>query len=74
MSRNTTNLKYVISNIQDHTLDDINGICRIDNGQNGHPLPNCTLGFLERLPLEILHNILTQLTIQSLTNFRRVNR
>lgn len=74
MSRSTTDLKYVMSNIQDHTLDDINGICRIDNGQNGHPLPNRTLGTLERLPSEILHIILTQLTIQSLTNLRRVNR
>lgn len=37
-------------------------------------MAECTLGTLEQLPLELLHMILTQLTIRSLTHFRHVNR
>ena len=64
---------YTFLGIIDHTLDDIEGLCRLDNGHDRR-VPCYGLGPLEIVPLEILQMILLRLDIQSMTHFRRVNR
>ncbi|RDH33410.1 hypothetical protein BDQ94DRAFT_178881 [Aspergillus welwitschiae] len=69
---------YIFLDIQDHTLD---GIDKVSQGRDGTPeldlnaRPPCYgLGTLETLPLEVVHLTLIQLDMQSLIDFRRVNR
>lgn len=64
---------YTSPRIADHHLGDIDNLCRLDNGRH-HPHPDCSIGALEQLPLELLNIVLTQLDIRSLTDFRRVNQ
>ncbi|KAK2845244.1 hypothetical protein FQN49_005913 [Arthroderma sp. PD_2] len=56
----------------DHRLDDIEDLCPLDNGRHQH-VTTSNIGALEQLPLELLHMMLVQLDIRSLTDFRRVN-
>jgi hypothetical protein len=74
MSDSTNNLIYDFSNLADHTLDDIEYFCNLNNGRYDYVNPTHTLGALDRLPVELLNMVLTQLTIRSLADFRRVNR
>ncbi|KAL4905246.1 hypothetical protein BDW74DRAFT_178251 [Aspergillus multicolor] len=67
------NLGYRYSKLHDHTLDDNETLCALDNGRH-HPAPDATLGALDTLPLELLNMLLTLLDIRSLTDFRRVNQ
>ncbi|KAI9792978.1 MAG: hypothetical protein M1816_001300 [Peltula sp. TS41687] len=50
--------------------------CPLDNGrpQSTTTTINTTLGTLDALPLELLHDVLLQLDLQSLTTLRAVNR
>jgi hypothetical protein len=73
VTHSTKDLTCVFSNLRDHTLDDIGNLCRLGNGRH-RPAPTHTLGTLEGLPLELLHMVLPQLDIRSLTDFRRVNQ
>lgn len=57
----------------DRKLDDIESLCPLDNGRDGR-VPCHGLGQLEILPLEILQMVLLPLDIQSITQFRRINR
>lgn len=59
--------------LKDHTLDEIRNLCCLDNGRH-RPIPKYALGALEQLPLEIIHMVLIQLDIRSLTDFRHVNQ
>ena len=62
-------------NIKDHTLDDNHLVqnCPLDNGR--HTLePRFDLARLDGIPPELLHLVLCQLDLQSLTDFRRVNQ
>ncbi|QKX54494.1 uncharacterized protein TRUGW13939_01581 [Talaromyces rugulosus] len=61
-------LTYASPNIEDYTLDHIRYV-HLDKGQRGHLVPTQRLG-----ALELLHMVLIQLDIPSLTAFRRVNR
>lgn len=70
--RKTSESTYVFLNIEDFTLDDnddfhLGGLCHLGT-------PSCGLGVLDRLPLEIIHLTLILLDIQSLSDFRRVNK
>ncbi|KZF24243.1 hypothetical protein L228DRAFT_245147 [Xylona heveae TC161] len=70
---------YIYQNLPDHTLDKISTLCPLDNGRHHTSASSSkantnTLGTLDQLPLELLHMTLAQLEIQSLTDFRRVNR
>lgn len=64
---------YIFLDIKDNTLDDIDNSHHLD-----HPLDFSSLqyglGPLERLPLEIIHLALIWLDLQSLADFRRVNK
>jgi hypothetical protein len=71
--RKTSESKYYYIDLRDHTLDGIESLCPLDNGQQ-HDTPRSTLGALDKLPLELLNIVLVQLGIGSLTDFRRVNR
>ena len=64
---------YTFLSIIDHTLDDIESLCRLDNGHDRR-VPCYGLGSLEIVPLEVLQMIILRLDIQSITHFRRVNR
>lgn len=66
---------YPCPNLRDFTLDenDLERTCPLDLGH--HSLdPQCALGMLDELPLEILSEILAQVDIRSLMDFRRVNQ
>lgn len=66
---------YRQPNLVDCTLDD-NGLeytCPLDNGKYA-VVPQCSLGALDNLPLEALCNILVEVDIRSLSDFRRVNK
>lgn len=68
-------LVYSKPNLKDHTLDDIDleRFCPLDIGR--HCLePKTDLGLLDSLPLEILSDILIQLPVRSLMEFRRINQ
>lgn len=71
--RKTSESTYVFLESRDHTLDDIENLCPLDNGQHSR-FPSYTLGSLEQLPVELINMVLIQLEIRSLTDFRRVNR
>ena len=62
-------------NIKDNTLDqnDLAYRCPLDNGRHTTN-PEADLGELALLPPELLHRLLRQLDIQSLTDLRRVNQ
>ncbi|CRL28954.1 Cyclin-like F-box [Penicillium camemberti] len=64
---------YTFLALIDHTLDDIESLCHLDNGHDRR-VPCYGLGPLENVPLEILQMILLRLDIRSMTEFRRVNR
>ncbi|KAK5987869.1 hypothetical protein PT974_12004 [Cladobotryum mycophilum] len=59
----------------DNTLDDakLEIKCPLDNGRHSSK-SELTLGLLERLPSELVVDILVSLDLQSLTTFRRVSR
>lgn len=68
-------LTYPSPNLKDFTLDDniLERNLPLDNGR--HSLePKSDLGKLQALPPELMHGILMQLDLRSLTNFRRVNQ
>jgi hypothetical protein len=68
-------LTYSRPNKTDHTLDenDLVRLCPLDNGR--HQInPIHYLGVLDRLPLELLIDIFTQVDLLSLTSFRRINQ
>ena len=68
-------LTYPRPNLTDNTLEDndLAQHCPLDNGR--HRLdPKYNLGNLALLPPEILTAVLTQVDLQSLTEFRRVNQ
>ena len=69
----TSESTYMFLESIDHTLDDIQNPCPLDNGRHSYPHTS-TLGNLEQLPLELINMLLIQLDIQSLTNFRRANQ
>ncbi|PGG98979.1 hypothetical protein AJ80_09434 [Polytolypa hystricis UAMH7299] len=71
--RRTSEFTYIFLESRDHTLDDNETLCPLDNGQQPRS-PSSRLGALERLPLEIMSMILIQLEIRSLTDFRRVSQ
>ncbi|OJJ99630.1 hypothetical protein ASPACDRAFT_43254 [Aspergillus aculeatus ATCC 16872] len=66
---------YVFLNLTDHTLDDVDESLRLDKQLKLDPhSARYGLGALEKLPLEILHLTLLALDVQSMTDFRRVNK
>lgn len=71
--RKTTESTYVFLNINDNTLDDIDRSYHSANHFDFRS-PQHGLGALDRLPLEIIHLALIRLDIQSLNDFRRVNK
>lgn len=66
---------YRKSRIVDHTLDDawLETRCPLDNGRHTGQ-PKEPAGRLDRLPVELVAEILLTLDLPSLTAFRRVNR
>lgn len=68
-------LTYPRINLKDNTLDDNNlsARCPLDNGRVTGQVQQ-SLGDLNYLPLEVLHIILVNLDLRTLTTFRRVNR
>ncbi|KAL9099211.1 MAG: hypothetical protein Q9163_005254 [Psora crenata] len=78
MSLSETELEAYTSshlNLKDNTLDENELVehCPLDIGR--HTLkPKCNLGSLDLLPSELLSGVLSQLDLQSLTDFRRVNQ
>lgn len=71
--RKSTESTYVFLDIKDNTLDDIDNTHVLENQSESCPLSN-GLGALDRLSLEIIHLALIRLDIQSLVDFRRVNK
>lgn len=71
--RKTTESTYIFLDIKDNTLDDIDN-SHHSAKQLSFRSPRYGLGALDRLPLEIIHLALIQLDMQSLTDFRRVNK
>lgn len=71
--RKTTESTYIFLDIKDNTLDDIDNSYHSAN-QLDFCSPRYGLGALDRLPLEIIHLALIRLDMQSLTDFRRVNK
>lgn len=71
--RKTSESTYIFPDIKDNTLDDIDNSYHLDN-QFKFRTPRYGLGALDRLPLEIIHLALIRLDVQSLTDFRRVNK
>ncbi|PYI31663.1 hypothetical protein BP00DRAFT_307652, partial [Aspergillus indologenus CBS 114.80] len=66
---------YVFLNLADNTLDDVDESLRLDRQPRFDPRSaRYGLGALEKLPLEILHLTLLALDMQSMTDFRRVNK
>jgi hypothetical protein len=69
---------YRTQNICDNTLDDaqLETRCPLDNGRHDcTPISTCfATNQLDRLPLELLIEVLLQLDIPSLTRFRGLNR
>jgi hypothetical protein len=58
---------------RNHTLDKVESLCPLQaNGPN--LVPKCTLGDMEKLPLELLTMIFTVLDPHSLMVYRSVNR
>ncbi|KAJ0414825.1 hypothetical protein BJY00DRAFT_320762, partial [Aspergillus carlsbadensis] len=58
---------------RDYTLDKVENLCPLRaNGSNF--IPKYSLGDMEKLPLELLTMIFTELDPHSLMNFRRVNK
>ena len=65
-----------------YTSNRIGGFClaynlpteRLPDGSHIRKSPKADLGALDVLPLELLHNSLSQLDIQTFTDFQRVNR
>jgi len=53
---------------------DLESHCPLDNGRHDKQEIFSSLGNLETLPLELLHMILLDLDLQTLTSLRRVNR
>lgn len=66
---------YRSPNLKDFTLDENTPERRLplDNGRHAVN-PKVGIGVLEALPLEILHEVLIQIDLRSLTDFRRVNQ
>lgn len=64
-----------LSTNQDHTLDKnhLDQTCPLDFGKHSAP-PIRDLGNLEQLPYELIADTLAQLDLQTLCDFRRVNR
>lgn len=71
--RKTSESTYIFLNIQDNTLDNIDESCLADS-QFKVRAANHGLGAFDRLPLEMIHMVLIRLDIQSLNEFRRVNK
>lgn len=71
--RKTSDSTYVFLDIKDNTLDDIDNSRYLDKNFDFH-IPRFGLGTLDRLPLELVHLALNQLDMQSLADFRRVNK
>ncbi|PWI71120.1 uncharacterized protein PCL_12488 [Purpureocillium lilacinum] len=69
---------YTKQNICDNTLDDAQLVtrCPLDNGRciDASIAPHYFVGQLNRLPAELLRQVLLYLDLPSLTCFRRVNR
>lgn len=67
-------LTYPRVNLKDFTLgcNSLDRTCPLDNGQHRRE-PEHGLGLLERLPLELVDDILYKLDLRTLTDFRRVN-
>lgn len=67
-------LTYFRPNLKDCTLDDqdLEQSCPLDNGKHQSRLKH-DLGDLDALPVEITGNILIQIDLRTLTDFRRVN-
>jgi len=61
---------------QERTLDcnRLATYCPLDNGRHLNTAPSADLGALNILPQELLVLVLRELDLQTLTNFRRVNR
>jgi hypothetical protein len=67
-------LTFPFINLKDNTLDEnLAPACPLDNG-HVFENPRNDLGLLDRLPLELLHIVLAQLDISTLTDLRRLNR
>lgn len=71
--RKTSESTCIFLDIKDNTLDDIDNSYRLNN-QFEFSTTRYGLGALDRLPLEIIHLALIRLDIQSLTDFRHVNK
>ncbi|KAJ5257009.1 hypothetical protein N7478_013113 [Penicillium angulare] len=71
--RKTTESTYIFLDINDNTLDDIDNSYH-SASQFDFRSPRYGLGALDRLPLEIINLALIQLDMQTLTDFRHVNR
>ncbi|KAF4982500.1 hypothetical protein FZEAL_1893 [Fusarium zealandicum] len=69
---------YTKQNICDNTLDNAQLVtrCPLDNGRytDASIPPRCSAGQLDRLPAELLIQVLLYTDLPSLTRFRRVNR
>ncbi|KAF2135474.1 uncharacterized protein K452DRAFT_293187 [Aplosporella prunicola CBS 121167] len=76
MEAELTGLTYPRLNLRDYTLDDNNLAigCPLDNGHHIRDTPQQNLGVLDALPLELLHMMVSQLDLRTLTDFRRINR
>ncbi|KAG6838827.1 hypothetical protein C0991_008076, partial [Blastosporella zonata] len=75
---NSPEYVYWTHNIRDNTLDNaqLETRCPLDNGRHDYiPISTCfAAGQLDRLPLELLIEVLLLLDIPSLTRFRGLNR
>lgn len=71
--RKTSESSYIFLDIKDNTLDYVDNRCCLDDGLDFHG-SYYGLGALGVLPLEIIHMALIRLDIQSLIDFRRVNK
>lgn len=74
-TRKTSESTYVFLDIQDNTLDDYAKFHASDEQRHSKlDTPCYGLGAIDRHPLEIICMTLLLLDIQSLTDFRRVNK
>lgn len=71
--RKTSESTYIFLDINDNTLEDVDNSYHPAN-QLDLCSPRYGLGALDGLPLEIIHLALIRLDMQSLTDFRRVNK
>ena len=74
-SKDLDRLIYPYPNLKNWTLDenDLERTCPLDCGRHNIE-PEYGLGVLDRLPLELLSDILVEIDIRSLMDFRRVNQ